>query len=64
MVSTLSPVSLVRIYQDQLGEWRWSAKAGNGRTIADSGEGYKNKGDAEDMATRLFPGAGIRVEEE
>ena len=27
-------------YQDQKDEWRWRLKASNGRTIADSGEGY------------------------
>lgn len=30
-------------YQDAAGEWRWRLKADNGRTIADSGEGYKNR---------------------
>ena len=27
-------------YKDALGNWRWRLRAGNGRIIADSGEGY------------------------
>lgn len=34
------------VYQDRKGEWRWRLYAANGRTIADSGEGYTRKGDA------------------
>jgi len=33
------------IYKDKLNEWRWYLKAANGKKIADSGEGYKNKSD-------------------
>jgi uncharacterized protein YegP (UPF0339 family) len=33
------------IYKDAVGEWRWTLVAANGRTIADSGEGYVNQGD-------------------
>jgi uncharacterized protein YegP (UPF0339 family) len=33
----------LRIYEDKSGEWRWRLRAANGRTIADSGEGYKTK---------------------
>jgi uncharacterized protein YegP (UPF0339 family) len=29
-----------RIYRDRQGEWRWRLRAPNGRTVADSGEGY------------------------
>jgi uncharacterized protein YegP (UPF0339 family) len=29
--------------QDNAKEWRWRLKAANGRTIADSGEGYSAK---------------------
>jgi uncharacterized protein YegP (UPF0339 family) len=32
-------------YRDERNEWRWTLIAANGRTIADSGEGYKNQGD-------------------
>jgi uncharacterized protein YegP (UPF0339 family) len=34
----------VVIYEDERGEWRWRVRANNGRIIADSGEGYKTKG--------------------
>lgn len=30
-------------YKDAMGEWRWRLFAVNGRIIADSAEGYKNK---------------------
>jgi uncharacterized protein YegP (UPF0339 family) len=35
------------IYQDEAGEWRWRMKAGNGRIMADSGEGYTARSGAE-----------------
>lgn len=28
------------LYKDARGEYRWRLKAGNGRIVADSGEGY------------------------
>lgn len=31
------------IYKDQRGEWRWRLRARNGKIIADSAEGYKQK---------------------
>lgn len=33
------------IYQDRASEWRWHLKASNGKIIADSGEGYRNRQD-------------------
>ncbi|MEM7043709.1 MAG: DUF1508 domain-containing protein [Pseudomonadota bacterium] len=33
------------MYRDRVGEWRWSLKAANNHTIADSGEGYINRSD-------------------
>lgn len=36
----------VELYRDSSGEWRWRIKAANGRTLADSGEGYKRMMDA------------------
>lgn len=33
------------VYKDNAGEWRWRLKAVNGRIIADSGEGYRDRGD-------------------
>lgn len=31
------------IYKDSKGDYRWRLKAANGKTIADSGEGYNTK---------------------
>lgn len=33
------------VYKDARGEFRWRLVAANGRTIADSGEGYRVKSD-------------------
>lgn len=47
-------------YTDGAGEHRWRLKDTNGRTVADSGEGYGSKRDAEhgaDVLTRLGPDA-------
>lgn len=33
----------IRVYKDAAGEWRWSLKAANGKIVADSAEGYKNR---------------------
>lgn len=35
------------IYRDNSDEYRWRLKSTNGKIIADSGEGYKNKSDCE-----------------
>ncbi|WP_374526005.1 YegP family protein [Sphingopyxis sp.] len=35
-----------KLYQDTRSQWRWRYVAANGRTIADSGEGYYNRQDA------------------
>jgi uncharacterized protein YegP (UPF0339 family) len=53
-------VESVRIYQDSSGEWRWTAKAGNGETVADSGEAYTRKEDAERAARDVF--SNVQVE--
>jgi uncharacterized protein YegP (UPF0339 family) len=37
------------MYKDKAKEWRWKLVAPNGQTIADSGEGYKNKSDMINM---------------
>jgi uncharacterized protein YegP (UPF0339 family) len=34
-------------YVDAAGEHRWRVVAGNGRKVADSGEGYSSRGKAE-----------------
>lgn len=39
------------VYCDKKDEWRWrSVEKSNGKTTADSGEGYKNKAHAIKMA--------------
>ena len=35
------------LYKDVAGYWRWTLYAANNRKIADSGEGYFNKADAQ-----------------
>lgn len=31
------------LYKDRHGEWRWRLRARNGKAIAESGEGYKQR---------------------
>lgn len=54
-------VASVQVYQDEAGEYRWTAKAANGRKVADSGEGYVNRAWAKRMAKELYPEARISV---
>ena len=53
-------VASVQIYQDEKGEYRWRARAGNNKTVADSGEGYVNRAWAKRMAKEMYPEARIR----
>jgi uncharacterized protein len=46
------------IYRDAAGEYRWRVRASNGQIVADSAEGYVNRGDCERML-----GAVTRVED-
>lgn len=41
-------------YTDKKGEHRWRAMAANGKILADSSEGYKNKEDAKAAVKLLF----------
>lgn len=43
------------LYRDSIGEWRWVIFADNGRRVADSGEGYVNRGDCRHEFRRLHP---------
>ncbi|MGO4640307.1 YegP family protein [Mesorhizobium sp. 2RAF45] len=36
-----------RLYKDRINQWRWRLIAANGKTLADSGESYWNKADAQ-----------------
>lgn len=51
------PLPKVDVYPDRKGEFRWRLKAANGRTIADSGEGYTRKGSARRAVTRFIEAA-------
>lgn len=42
-----------RVYEDRAGEYRWRLVAGNGRTVADSGEGYVTHQGAVNAAFRF-----------
>ena len=44
----------IQLYRDKAGKYRWRAVATNGNILADSGQGYVNKGHCERMARRLF----------
>ena len=41
------------IYCDKSGRWRWRLVAGNGRIVADSGQGYQNRVAAWSATMRL-----------
>lgn len=45
----------VQPYKDEAGEFRYRVIAENGNIVADSSEGYANKGDMLLMARSLFP---------
>lgn len=49
------------VYRDERGEWRWHIHAANGRIVADSAEGYENRADCVEMATKIAAG-GFAVE--
>ena len=52
-------VDRVVVYKDQAGEWRWKAIAENGKVVADSGEGYRNRIYAARVAGDLYPYASL-----
>ncbi|MGB9965853.1 DUF1508 domain-containing protein [Halobacterium hubeiense] len=41
------------VYEDDAGEYRWRLRAANGNLVADSGEGYTRRGEAEDAVERV-----------
>jgi uncharacterized protein len=50
------------VYKDKGGQWRWRLLASNGKSIAESGEGYKEKKDCLDgiaSVQKHAPGATI-----
>lgn len=44
----------IDIYRDASGEWRWRLRATNGRVIADSGEGYRDRRGIERAVSTLL----------
>lgn len=53
------------VYRDTAGDWRWRLVAANGRTVADSGEGYASRRGARQAITTvvcLVQDVGERVE--
>lgn len=53
-------VDFVEIYRDEHDEHRWRAMSNNGKIVANSGEGYKNRKDMIEAVVGLFPGVEIR----
>lgn len=51
------------IYKDRSNQYRWRYVASNGRTIADSGEGYHNKADCERGIAIMKQSANDKVED-
>jgi uncharacterized protein YegP (UPF0339 family) len=50
------------VYRDEVDEWRWRLRHRNGNILADSGEGYTERTDAQDAiesVKRNSPGAGV-----
>lgn len=50
------------MYKDSRGEWRWRFRANNGKIIADSAEGYKEKTDCRhgiDLVKQESPNAEV-----
>jgi uncharacterized protein YegP (UPF0339 family) len=45
------------LYKDKAGEWRWRLIASNGKTVADSGEGYTTKANAQAGIASVKEGA-------
>ncbi|MCG1003070.1 MULTISPECIES: HVO_2922 family protein [Halobacterium] len=41
------------VYEDADGDYRWRLRAENGNVVADSGEGYTRRGEAEDAVERV-----------
>jgi uncharacterized protein YegP (UPF0339 family) len=56
-----TPKFICEVYKDNSNEWRWRTIAHNGNIVAVSPEGYKNFGDAYEMASKLNEKAEICV---
>lgn len=51
----LRPRFYGELYADSFGEWRWRVRSRNGNAVADSAEGYRNRGDCRRMFRALHP---------
>jgi len=58
---TTTPKFVCEVYRDNANEWRWRTIAHNGNIVAISPEGYKNFGEAYEMASKLNENADICV---
>jgi uncharacterized protein YegP (UPF0339 family) len=54
-------VDVVTVFQRTDGDWGWRRVAENGRIVATSGEGYRNRDWAVRQAVRLNTGDDVRV---
>lgn len=52
---------VVNVYEAGDG-WRWHRHAANGKIVAESGEAYTRKADAQEAAERVNPGVELRLE--
>ena len=52
---------LVMVFRDQAGDYRWRRSAPNGRILASSSEGYRNREECVRMAYRVNGPAGDRL---
>jgi uncharacterized protein YegP (UPF0339 family) len=53
------------IYKDVTGDWRWKLWAKNGKVVADSAEGYKNRNHALTMVGKIkegMPSVAVAIE--
>jgi uncharacterized protein YegP (UPF0339 family) len=53
-------VTLVQVYKDEAGEYRWRGLAANNKVISESGEGYNNRMYAKKMARALNASAVVQ----
>jgi uncharacterized protein len=51
------------MYKDNANEWRWRLRSPNGRILADSGEGYRNKQDCRSAIQLVSTSGSARVVE-
>ena len=51
--------AIIEIFSDAQEKTRWRIKAKNGKIIASSGQGFKNKEDAVDIVERIS--AGLKI---